>query len=279
MISPFLIGVGLRPTHFPYLEKQPEIESNFFEAISENYMNTEGRPLEMLLQIREFYPIALHGVSMSIGSGQKVSLTYLKKLKSLIDKVDPILVSDHLCWSQSSSGNSHDLLPLPLNSESLRQVKENVDQVQNFIGRPILLENISYYLRFKESNIEEADFINDLCESTGCKVLLDLNNIYVNSVNYGFKAESYLEQIKIHNIKQIHLAGPSQEDGYLFDTHSTRVPDQVWKLYDEILRRGLNVPTVVEWDQDIPDYLTLENEIKIAKRKMKAVEVINEAYL
>lgn len=274
-----LFGVGLRPTHFPYLENTPIIESNFFEAISENYMNTQGRPLEMLLKVRESYPVALHGVAMSIGSQHGVSPDYLLKLKALAERIDPLFISDHLCWSQATTGSTHDLLPLPLTTESLKQVKENVDQAQTFLGRPILLENISYYLKFKDSDLEEATFINDICSSTGCGLLLDLNNVFVNSVNHKFDPVSFLDEINLKNVKQMHLAGPSQEDGYLFDTHSTRVPDQVWVLYETVLNRGLNVPTLIEWDEDIPDYLTLESEVKTAKDKYKSTRTHFETRL
>lgn len=256
-----LIGVGLRPTHFPHLEKRPQIQSNLFEAISENFMNTEGRPLEMLLKMRSHFPIALHGVSLSIGSDKGLNDNYLKKLKALINRVDPIIVSDHLCWAQAHSGNSHDLLPLPLNIESLNRVLANIDKVQSFLGRQILLENISYYLRFKESDIDEAQFINELCKKSGCKILLDLNNVYVNGINHGFDPLSFIDKIPNEHVGQIHLAGPSKEPGYLFDTHSTPVPQTVWSILKHVISKGMRVPIIVEWDQDIPEFNQLELEV------------------
>ncbi|PIU01025.1 MAG: hypothetical protein COT74_00530 [Bdellovibrionales bacterium CG10_big_fil_rev_8_21_14_0_10_45_34] len=257
----FSVGVGLRPTHYPYLEGKPDLSPSWFEAISENYMNSEGRPLEMLLRMREDYPIALHGVALSIGSAHGIDAAYVKQLKRLVERVDPFIVSDHLCWGQSPSGQMHDLLPIPFNKASLELIVENVDQVQNILGRPILLENISYYLRFRESDMDEAVFMIDLCNRSGCKLLLDLNNIYVNSVNHGFDAQVFTDRIPVKLIGQIHLAGPSQEEGFLFDTHSTSVPEKVWQLYESVLRRGASAPTLIEWDQDIPGFDKFEAEV------------------
>ncbi len=259
-----LVGVGLRPTHYPYLESFPEIRSNFFEAISENFMNSEGRPLEMLLKMRSRFPIALHGVSMSIGSGHGVNKLYLERLKALIEKVDPIIVSDHLCWGQTPGGNSHDLLPIPLTKEAFSRILDSVDHVQNFLGRQILLENISYYLRFRQSEIPEAEFLAELCKQSGCKLLLDVNNVFVNSVNHGFKPEEYIEALPAEVVGQLHVAGHSVEPGYLFDTHSTATCDEVWSLLQLVRDRGVNAPLIVEWDQDIPEFSVLDEEVRKA---------------
>lgn len=261
-----LIGVGLRPTHYPHLETSPKIQSNWFEAISENYINTEGRPLQMLMKIREQYPIGLHGVSLSVGSDIGINPLYLEKLKNLIDRIDPIVVSDHFCWTRTASGNSHDLLPLPFTTETLERVVNNVDLVQNFLGRQILLENISYYLRFKESVIEESTFMTEACRRSGCRLLLDLNNIYVNGINHGFNPVSYIDQIPSEIVGQMHIAGPSQEAGYLFDTHSTHSPPAVWKLLEHTIRKGIKAPLIVEWDQEIPEFNELEKEVMQARK-------------
>ncbi|MGE0525584.1 MAG: DUF692 domain-containing protein [Bdellovibrionales bacterium] len=265
------VGVGLRPTHYPHLETLPVIQSNWFEAISENYMNTEGRPLEMLLKIRSRYPVALHGVSLSIGSDTGIREDYLKKLKKLIERVEPAIVSDHVCWAHAPSGNSHDLLPLPFNREALQRTLQNIDVVQSHLGRSILLENISYYLKFKESQMDEAEFLVELCRKSGCKLLLDLNNVYVNAVNHEFNPVSFIEKIPTDIVGQMHVAGPSQETGYLFDTHSSPTRDAVWKLLELAIDRGVSAPLIVEWDQDIPDFSTLEGEV------VKARNVINQA--
>ena len=265
------VGVGLRPTHYPHLESLPDIQPNWFEAISENYMNTEGRPLEMLLKMRSKYPVALHGVSLSIGSDTGIREDYLKKLKNLIERVDPVIISDHVCWTHAPSGNSHDLLPLPFTREAFQRTLQNIDIVQSHLGRNILLENISYYLKFKENEVDEADFLVDLCRRSGCKLLLDLNNVYVNAVNHEFNPVSFLERIPADIVGQMHVAGPSQEKGYLFDTHSSATRDAVWKLLELVLDRGVNAPLIVEWDQDIPDFSILESEV------VKARSVIDRA--
>ncbi len=257
--------MGLRPTHYPFLESAPEVRSNFFEAVTENYLNTQGRPLEMLLMVRERFPVALHGVGLSIGSDKDPSREYLEKLKSLVQRVEPILVSDHLCWTEASLGNSHDLLPLPFTHEALNRVVQNIEITQNALGRTILVENISYYVRFKNDEMSEAQFIIETCRKSGARVLFDVNNIYVNSVNHGFDAADFCRSFPLDLIGQIHLAGPSQEEGFLFDTHSTKVPDQVWELFKILVSRGLKAPVLVEWDQNIPTFDELELEVARAR--------------
>lgn len=266
-----MLGVGLRPQHFPYLESSPQVQSDFFEAISENFMNSQGRPFEMLKKVRADRPIALHGVSMSIGSAKGPSDNYLNKLKNLVQEIEPLIVSDHLCWARSESGNSHDLLPVPLNKESLDLVCSQIDRVQSHLGRKILLENISYYFQWKTSDIAETEFLKQMCARTGCSLLLDLNNIYVNSVNHGFQAWKYVDQIPIELIGQIHLAGPSQQEGFLFDTHSSTVPEEVWSLLQQISLRGLKSPILLEWDEHIPDFGGMENEMLKAKEYLYQV--------
>lgn len=256
-----LIGVGLRPTHYPHLETSPETHANWFEAISENYMNTEGRPLEMLMEIRERYPVGLHGVSLSIGSEMDDRKDYLSKLKKLIERIDPLIVSDHLCWTRAHSGNSHDLLPMPFTRETLERVISNADFVQNFLGRQILLENISYYFSFKENELTETEFIVEVCKRSGCKLLLDLNNVYVNAINHGFNPVDFLDKIPMDLVGQMHVAGPSQEEGYLFDTHSSPTRDAVWTLLKHVRDKGAKAPLIVEWDQDIPEFSVLEEEV------------------
>ncbi len=275
-MAPQLIGVGLRPSHYPYLEANSPIQANWFEAISENYMNSEGRPLQMLFKIREQYPIGLHGVSLSIGSDVGVNPGYLTKLKRLIDRVDPVIVSDHFCWTRAGSGNSHDLLPMPFTAETLERVINNIDLVQNFLGRQILLENISYYLRFKESAIEESSFTVEACRRSGCRLLLDLNNIYVNGINHGFNPIKFIDLIPHEIVGQMHIAGPSQEPGFLFDTHSTNPPPAVWHLLKHVTKRGLKAPLIVEWDQDIPEFEILEREVAQARNIILGDYIENE---
>lgn len=267
-----MIGVGLRPTHYPELETGGETKIDWFEAISENYMNTEGRPLKMLLQVRETYPIALHGVGLSIGSHDGVSEIYLKKLKSLVERVEPHIVSDHFCWSTIGGHYSHDLLPLPFNLESLDTISQNVEKVQKLLGRQICLENISYYLKSKADEMTESHFINEVCRRTGCGLLLDLNNIDVNAKNHGFHAFEFIKQLDFSNVKQIHLAGPSQEEDFVFDTHSTPVPESVWTLYRQFKNIQMNVPVIIEWDENIPSFKVLEEEALKARNILNTPE-------
>tara|TARA_B110001454_G_scaffold219195_1_gene251365 strand:- start:7762 stop:8601 length:840 start_codon:yes stop_codon:yes gene_type:complete len=272
-----MVGVGLRPTHYPELEMDTETNArkrvDWFEAISENYMNTEGRPLKMLLHVRKSYPVALHGVGLSIGSHDSVSEVYLKKLKSLVERVEPSIVSDHFCWSSIGGHYSHDLLPFPFHSEALDIICRNVETVQDFMGRQICLENISYYLKSKTDEMPEAHFINEVCRRTGCGLLLDLNNVDVNSKNHGFRAFEFINELDLNHVKQIHLAGPSQEDGFVFDTHSTPVPDSVWTLYRQFTDIKKNVPVIIEWDENVPSFHVLEEEVLKVRKIQNAREV------
>lgn len=264
------VGVGLRSNHYPDLENEIKTNVDWFEAISENYMNTEGRPLKMLLKVRETHPIALHGVGLSIGTHNGQSVAYLKKLKDLIKKVEPQIVTDHLCWSGIGGHFSHDLLPFPFTKEALSTIVRNVQSVQEFLGHSISLENISYYLKSTSDEMSESDFINEVCRQTGCGLLLDLNNIDVNAQNHKFNAFAFLKELNIQNIRQIHLAGPSQEDGFIFDTHSSPVPNSVWDLYKHFIELKSDVPVIVEWDENIPTFDILENETKKVRQIQKS---------
>lgn len=266
------IGVGLRPTHYPDIETgQKKVDIDWFEAISENYMNSEGRPLKMLLKVRESYPVALHGVGLSIASFDGVKATYLEKLKSLISKVQPEIISDHFCWSNVGSHYSHDLLPFPLTNEALITTCKNIQQVQDTLGRSISLENISYYFKSKQDEMSESEFINEVCQRTGCGILLDLNNVDVNATNHGFDALSFINKINLKHVRQLHLAGPSIDDGFVFDTHSTPVPDSVWQLYRSFLKMRSDVPVIIEWDDNIPSIETLMGEAR--KARMFSMEI------
>jgi len=267
-----LVGVGLRSNHYPDIENEIKTNVDWFEAISENYMNTQGRPLNMLLKVRETYPVALHGVGMSIGTHNGQSDKYLKKLKALIEKVEPHIVTDHLCWSGVGGHFSHDLLPFPFTQDALKTIVRNIQQVQEFLGRSISLENISYYLKSNSDEMSETDFINEVCRQTGCGLLLDLNNIDVNAQNHKFSAFEFLQRLNIQNVRQIHLAGPSQEEGFVFDTHSSPVPNSVWDLYKIFIQLKSNVPVIIEWDENIPAFDILENEAN-------KVKFIQESYI
>ncbi len=254
------VGVGLRPVHYPHLLTRPKTPVRWFEAVSENYMDSEGRPLEMLKAVRRDYPVALHGVSLSIGSMEGPRPGYLERLKRLISRVEPFVVSDHLCWTGTHASNTHDLLPLPYTQETLDLVVGSVLRVQDFLGRPIALENVSSYLRFEQSTYSEWDFLTAVARGAGCNILLDLNNVYVNAKNHGFAAADFVESIPPELVAQIHLAGFTDMGTHLFDTHSKPVSRDVWDLYALAVRRMPEVPVLIEWDEDIPEFAELEEQ-------------------
>jgi uncharacterized protein (UPF0276 family) len=254
------IGVGLRPTHYPYLEPRPQTKVSWFEAISENYMDTKGRPLDMLELIRKDYPVALHGVSLSIASAEGIRQNYLHNLRALVERIDPFIVSDHLCWTGLLQQNLHDLLPIPFTDEALNLIVNHVDKVQTCLGRQILLENVSTYLRVPEADWSEWDFLNGVANRSGCGILLDINNLYVNAKNHQFDPYIFLEAIPTHVIGQIHLAGYTDMGTHLFDTHSKPVYPEVWDLFSSLIARAPEVPVLIEWDEDIPEFPQLEEE-------------------
>ena len=257
-------GAGLRSKHYSFiLSEWPEMD--WFEAVTENFMDTGGRPLTTLERIRSHYPVALHGVSLSIGSSDPLDTEYLKKLKALADRIDPFVVSDHLCWTGVDGENLHDLLPLPFTEEAIHHVARRVEAVQTMLGRPILLENISTYVTYKHSAMPEWEFLREVARRSGCGILLDLNNIYVNSFNHGFDAAKYLEEIPAQRVGQFHLAGHSDKGAFLFDTHGGSVADKVWQLYRRALELYGPVSTLIEWDEAIPNFKRLSAEVKKAK--------------
>jgi len=246
------LGVGLRTQHFRHItEKWPEMD--WFEIVSENFMDTGGRPLFVLDQVVERFPVALHGVSLSVGSTDPLDRGYLQKLKALAKRTRARWVSDHLCWTGVLGRNTHDLLPLPYDKATLRHVTRRVRQVQDALERPLVLENPSSYLEYERSTMTEWEFLSELCDATGCGLLLDVNNVYVSAVNHGFSPEAYLAGLPADRVGQIHLAGHSDMGAYLFDTHDGPVIDPVWDLYRAALRRFGRVSTLVEWDEHIPE--------------------------
>lgn len=252
-------GVGLRREHFDRVLAGPT-SVDWFEVISENFMVRGGRPLHVLERVRRDYPLVLHGVSLSIGSTDPLRRDYLDELRTLAQRVEPAWISDHLCWTGVGGHNAHDLLPLPYTEEALEHVVERVGQVQDSLGRRIALENVSTYLSFEGSTLPEWEFLATVAERADCGILLDVNNIYVSAMNHGFDAELYLAAIPPERVWQIHLAGHTDKGTHLLDTHSRPVCDEVWDLYRSALRRIGAVPSLVEWDEDIPDWNTLEAE-------------------
>lgn len=267
-----MVGVGLRSVHFPRLLDRPRTPVRWFEAISENYMDSAGRPLEVLKKIREDKPVALHGVSLSIGGVEGPRPGYLAKLKALIGKIEPFLVTDHLCFTGAHATNIHDLLPLPYTEEAIQTVVSNVGKVQDFLGRPIALENVSSYLTYKDSEMREEEFLTVIAKRAGCKILLDVNNVYVSATNHGFKAEDYVDTIPSELIAQLHLGGYSDMGKFLFDTHSRAPTDPVWELYRRVIKRIPEVPVLIEWDEAVPDWDGLEKEA------IKAIKIAKEAH-
>jgi uncharacterized protein (UPF0276 family) len=259
-------GLGLRRPHYgDFLESERPVPVDFVEVISENFMVEGGRPLDVLRRVRERHPVALHGVSMSIGSADGLRADYLERLRALIDATDPLFVSDHLSWSRVAQFNSHDLLPLPYTQEALDRVCSNIDQAQSVLGRAMLVENPSSYIEFA-GDMTEWEFLSAVCERTGCSLLLDVNNIFVSATNHGFDALDYLDGIPASRVRQIHLAGHSQGRDLLIDTHDKPVPDPVWALYREAVGRLGPVATMIERDDDIPPLAELLGELATARR-------------
>jgi len=267
---PFLgFGLGLRPQHYSeILEGSPQVD--WFEVISENYMIEGGQPLRMLDKICERYPVVMHGVSLSIASTAPLDREYLARLKKLAERVNPVWISDHLCWTGVSGKNTHDLLPIPYTEEALTHVASRVAQVQDFLGRRILMENVSSYVSFKDSALTEWEFIAEIARRADCLLLLDVNNIFVSAYNHGFDAEAYLAGIPAERVQQIHLAGHSNCGDYIIDTHDADVIDPVWDLYAKAIARLGPVSTMIERDDNIPPLVDLVAELDQARRVAEA---------
>ena len=257
-------GLGLRKPHYSdFLSGSVDVD--FVEVISENFMVDGGRPRQILRSVREHYPVALHGVSMSVGSADGVDQDYLARLRKLVDEVEPLFVSDHLCWTRIDGRNSHDLLPLPYTDEALAIVCDNIGRAQDALARPMLIENPSSYLTFAQSTMQEWEFLAAMCSRTGCSLLLDVNNIFVTARNHGLDALQYIDAVPVSCIRQIHIAGHSQGEDLLIDTHDQSVCDDVWALYARISPRLGPVATMIERDDNIPPLNDLLDELQIAR--------------
>ena len=262
---PFLgFGLGLRTEHYPYiLQHKPAVD--WFEILSENYMVPGGKPLYHLDRVRNDYPVVMHGVSLSIGSTDPLNKNYLKNLKQLMQRVQPQWISDHLCWTGVDNINSHDLLPLPYNEATLAHVVDRVVQVQDYLGERILLENLSSYITYKNSDMTEWDFFNEIARRADCYILLDINNIFVSAHNHQFDPLAYLNAMDIERVMQFHLAGHSYHGDMIIDTHDHDVCNPVWTLYAAALKRFGAVSTMIERDDDIPAFAQLRQELAIAE--------------
>ena len=262
-------GIGLRSQHHQeIIARRPAVP--WLEVLSENYYAAGGTALANLEQIRNLYPITLHGVGMSLGSTDPLNFDYLARLKSLADRFEPEWLSDHLAWISVGGEYVHDLLPLPNTQEALDHVVARIDQVQDFLGRRILIENPSTYLSYRDAEMSEWEFFSEVAESSDCGILFDVNNAYVNASNHGFAATNYLDALPAARVSEIHLAGFAQHENYLFDTHGERVHPPVWELYQHTIERIGPVPTLIEWDTDIPDLEVLVAEAEKAQTALEA---------
>ncbi|VEG90861.1 MNIO family bufferin maturase [Legionella spiritensis] len=262
---PYLgFGLGLRTEHYDaVLNDKPSVQ--WFEIITENYLVAGGKPLYYLHKIREHYPMVMHGVSLSIGSFDPMDLEYLKQLKALAARIEPAWISDHLCWTGVDGLNMHDLLPLPYTQEAINHVVSRIVQVQEYLGRRILIENVSSYLSFRQSDRTEWQFIAEIAKRADCYILLDVNNIYVSSVNHDFNPMDYINAMPANRVAQIHLAGHSNHGHYIIDTHDAPVISDVWDLYAKAIQRFGPVSTMIERDDNIPPLSELLTELEYAK--------------
>lgn len=263
-------GLGLRPQHFPDIleggQGPDDLGVDWFEIISENFFEAGGAPLRNLERVRENFPVVMHGVSLSIGAPEPLDRDYLAKLKALVERIEPALVSDHLCWTGAHNVNLHDLLPLPMTEETIDHVAARVGQVQDYLGRRILLENASTYVTFAADTMAEWEFVSAIADKADCHLLFDVNNVYVSGFNHGFDPLDYLAGVPGERIRQIHLAGHSNNGDHIIDTHDAPVVDPVWDLYGQTIRRFGAIPTMIERDADIPPFKELVAELDHARR-------------
>ncbi|MBH1970139.1 DUF692 domain-containing protein [Moraxellaceae bacterium AER2_44_116] len=265
-----LVGIGLRTQHYQDLLTTLPNSIGWLEIHSENYFAEGGKAHAYLAALREHYPVSLHGVGLYIGSTDPLDPRLLHSLKNLIERTEPMLVSEHLCWGAVNGKVLNDLLPLPYTEEALQHFCAKTTQVQDYLGRQILIENPSSYLQFAHSTIPEQEFLVAVAERTGCGILLDINNIYVSANNHNFDPSAYLAAIPVNIVQEIHLAGFENNGGCLIDTHSQPVCDEVWKLYQQALQRFDQVPTLIEWDADIPSLNVLLGEATRAQHLMES---------
>ena len=257
-------GLGLRKEHYEtVLTERPKVD--WFEIVSENYMVDGGKPLDYLTRIREHYPMVMHGVSMSIGSTEPLNFDYLKQLKSLIKRVEPEWISDHLCWTGVNGLNLHDLMPLPYTEGAIQHVADRISQVQDYLGQQMLLENVSSYVSYSDSTMTEWEFLREVAERADCLILLDLNNIYVSAYNHNFDPYTYLTAIPGERVYQFHLAGHTHENNLIIDTHDHPIADPVFDLYAAAIEHFGRVSTMIERDDNIPPLPELLSELDQVK--------------
>ncbi|HAT8857513.1 TPA: DUF692 family protein [Legionella pneumophila subsp. pneumophila] len=263
---PYLgFGLGLRPNYYEeILTSKPDLD--WFEILTENYLIPGGKPLFYLDKIREHYSIVMHGVSLSLGSTDPLNWDYLKQVQELASRIEPVWISDHLCWTGIHGLNTHDLLPVPYTTEAIQHIVSRIQEIQDFLKRPFLIENVSSYLTYKQSEMSEWDFILEIVKQSGCYLLLDVNNVYVSSFNHNFDPMAYINSMPPGRVAQIHLAGHTNHGNYIIDTHNAPVIEPVWDLYEATIQRLGPVSTMIERDDNMPDFSELLSEINHAKR-------------
>lgn len=263
-------GLGLRTEHYQHvIDRKPAVD--WFEVLSENYMVPGGKPKYFLHRVRDDYPVVMHGVSLSIGSCDPLNRAYLTSLRSLAEEIEPEWISDHLCWTGINGTNTHDLMPLPYTDEAVAHVSERILQVQEFLGRRILIENVSSYVEYRHSCVPEWEFLAAIVERADCLMLLDINNIYVSSRNHAFDPIEYIAWLDPERVQQIHLAGHTDNVDHVIDTHDHPVCDEVWSLYRQALLRFGAVSTMIERDDNIPPFEELEAELQVAREHARKV--------
>jgi uncharacterized protein (UPF0276 family) len=270
-------GVGLRRQHYAdVLESKPSMD--WFEIISENFIVEGGRPLEVLDAVRDNYPLVMHGVSLSIGTTDPLNRDYLRDLHALARRIEPAWISDHLCWTGVGGRNLHDLLPLPHTEEAVTHTARRIREVQDTLGRRILVENISSYMTYKHSRLTEWEFLAAVAEDADCGILLDINNIFVNAFNHRFDPHRYIDAVPTERVVQFHLAGHADHGTYLLDTHDHPIRPEVWDLYEYAVRRFGKVSTLIEWDDNIPEFDVLAAAANEAReRETRAIAANREA--
>ncbi len=259
------IGVGLRSPHVnEILATRPRLD--FFELLTDNHICDGGYARQQSFLIRQDYPVTLHSVGMSLGGTDPIDFSYLRKIKTLATELEPVYISDHLCWTSFKSHHAHDLLPLPYTEEAVHHVSQRIRHIQDFLETSLIVENVSSYLGFACSTLNEWEFLTAVARESGCKILLDLNNIYVSQYNNAVDAQEYIRNIPLDLVAEIHLAGFEHKGSYLLDAHNHEVSEPVWELYQEILRNNASIPTLIEWDNDLPPFSTLLQEAGKARR-------------
>lgn len=275
------VGTSFKPAHLQAI-LEAGLERGFFEVHAENYMGAGGPPHRALEAIRQRYPISVHGVCMSIGGQNPIDRDHLERFRTVVERYEPMLVSEHLAWSSHGGAFLNDLLPLPYTDETLSRVCEHIDQIQEAIGRVILLENPATYVRFASSTMSEADFVRTVAQRTGCGLLLDINNVYVSATNHGYSSQAYLDSFPLEYVQEIHLAGHVEQrddEGatLLIDSHNRNIASPVWELYQRVIADIRQTPTLIEWDSDLPSWPALKAEAQTALHMMTTCASRSEA--